>query len=71
MFFPGVQGGPHNHTIAGIAVALEKAKSQEFKNYAHQTVANAKALATELKWKGFRSVSGSTEKQFIFFFLHI
>lgn len=43
--FPGIQGGPHNEVIAGIAIALEKDKSAEFKRYANQVVINAKALA--------------------------
>ena len=43
--FPGLQGGPHNHTISGIAVALKMAASSEFKAYQHQIVANCRALA--------------------------
>ena len=43
--FPGLQGGPHNHTTAGIAVALHEAAQPSFRDYAHQIVANAKALA--------------------------
>src|SRR5690348_6499054 len=43
--FPGLQGGPHNHTTAGIAVALYEAAQPAFRDYAHQIVANAKALA--------------------------
>src|SRR5262249_18513539 len=39
--FPGLQGGPHNHTTAGIAVALQEAATDEFKQYAHQIIANA------------------------------
>ena len=46
--FPGLQGGPHNHTTAGIAVALHEAAQPEFRTYAHQIVANAKALAAAL-----------------------
>ena len=42
---PGLQGGPHNHTTAAIAVALHEAAQPEFRAYAHQMVANAKALA--------------------------
>ena len=43
--FPGLQGGPHNHTISGIAVALKMAATIEFKDYQHQIVANCRALA--------------------------
>ena len=43
--FPGLQGGPHNHTISGIAVALKMAQSSEFTAYQHQIVANCRALA--------------------------
>ena len=43
--FPGLQGGPHNHTIAGLAVALKMANTPEFKQYQKQVVANAQALS--------------------------
>ena len=59
--FPGLQGGPHNHTTAGIAVALEEAKSKEFKEYAKQVILNSKALANSLIEKGFNIVSGGTD----------
>ena len=42
---PPPQGGPHNHTISGLAVALKMAATEEFKSYQHQVVANAQALA--------------------------
>src|SRR4051812_39728623 len=51
--FPGLQGGPHNHTTAGVAVALREAATAEFKTYAHQIVSNAKALAAALVERGF------------------
>ncbi len=63
--FPGLQGGPHNHTTAAIAVALKEAGTPEFKQYAHQVVANAKALADELNAHGFRLVSGGTDNHLI------
>jgi glycine hydroxymethyltransferase len=59
--FPGLQGGPHNHTTAAIAVALHEASTEEFKRYAHQIVANAKALATALKALGIGLISGGTD----------
>ena len=59
--FPGLQGGPHNHTTAGIAVALEEAKSNDFKEYAKQVILNSKALANSLIEKGFNIVSGGTD----------
>ena len=63
--FPGLQGGPHDHTTAAIAVALKEAATPEFRRYAHQIVANAKALAQELMQRGFRLVSGGTDNHMI------
>lgn len=59
--FPGLQGGPHNHIIAGIAVALKEAMSEEFKQYAKQVILNADVLAIELSNLGFDIVSGGTD----------
>ncbi len=63
--FPGLQGGPHNHTTAGIAVALKEAATDDFKAYAHQIVANAKALGEALSERGFDLVSGGTDNHLI------
>src|SRR5215510_876155 len=63
--FPGLQGGPHNHTTAAIAVALREAATQEFQAYAQQIVTNAKALATALTDQGFDLVSGGTDNHLI------
>ena len=59
--FPGIQGGPLMHVIAGKAVALKEALSTEFKEYAAQIIKNAKALADTLAADGFRIVSGGTD----------
>ena len=59
--FPGLQGGPHNHITAGIAVALKEAQSKEFEEYSKQIVKNAKVLADTLIEKGFNIVSGGTD----------
>ncbi|HEX2368751.1 MAG TPA: serine hydroxymethyltransferase [Acidimicrobiia bacterium] len=63
--FPGLQGGPHNHTTAAIAVALQEASTAGFRDYAHQIVANAKALAEALMERGFDLVSGGTDNHLI------
>jgi glycine hydroxymethyltransferase len=63
--FPGLQGGPHNHTTAGIAVALREAATPEFKAYAHQIVANSKALAGALVERGFTLVTGGSDNHLI------
>lgn len=63
--FPSLQGGPQNHSIAGIGVALHEAMQPEFKNYAKQVVANARALADELIKLGFDVVSGGTDKHLV------
>jgi glycine hydroxymethyltransferase len=63
--FPGLQGGPHNHTTAAIAVALKEAATPEFKEYGRQIVRNAKALAAELTARGFNLVSGGTDNHLI------
>ncbi len=63
--FPGMQGGPHNQTTAGIAVALKEAATPAFAAYAQQIVRNAKAMADELLARGFRLVSGGTDNHLI------
>lgn len=59
--FPGIQGGPLMHVIAGKAVAFKEALSPEFKTYQEQVIKNAKALAAEMAACGFRVVSGGTD----------
>ncbi len=63
--FPCLQGGPHNHTTAAIAVALKEAATDEFKEYAHQIVRNAQALAAALAERGFELISGGTDNHLI------
>ena len=63
--FPGLQGGPHNATVAALAVALKEAASEDFKRYAHQIVKNAKALADALLARGYDLVSGGTDNHLI------
>jgi len=63
--FPGLQGGPLMHVIAGKAVAFKEAQSEEFKKYQEQVVKNAKAMAEELISLGFRLVSGGTDNHLI------
>ncbi|MDC7123914.1 MAG: serine hydroxymethyltransferase, partial [Spirochaetales bacterium] len=62
---PGQQGGPHMHTIAAIAVALEEADSQEFLIYAEQILKNSKRLSEKLMEKGFDLVTGGTDNHII------
>lgn len=63
--FPGLQGGPHNHTTAAIAVALKEAGTPEFASYARAVVANAKALGEGLAARGFDLVSGGTDNHLL------
>ncbi|CUS11885.1 unnamed protein product [Tuber aestivum] len=63
--FPGHQGGPHNHTITALAVALKQAKTQEFKEYQQQVLKNAKALANKLSALGYEIVSGGTDNHLV------
>lgn len=63
--FPGMQGGPHEHIIAGKAIAFGEALKPEFKEYAKQVRKNAVHLAEELKKRGFELVSGGTDTHLI------
>jgi glycine hydroxymethyltransferase len=63
--FPGLQGGPHNHTTAALAVALKEAGQPGFKEYAAQIVANARAMAEALIERGFDLVSGGTDNHLL------
>lgn len=59
--FPGLQGGPHNHTTAGIAVAAHEALQPSFVDYAREVVENAKTLAEALVRRGFAVTTGGTD----------
>jgi glycine hydroxymethyltransferase len=63
--FPGLQGGPHNHTTAAIAVALKEASGEDFRAYARQVVTNARTLGEELAARGFDLVSGGTDNHLL------
>jgi glycine hydroxymethyltransferase len=63
--FPGLQGGPHNHTTAGIAVAAKEAAQPEFKAYARAVVENARVLADALVSRGFELVTGGTDNHLL------
>jgi glycine hydroxymethyltransferase len=63
--FPGLQGGPHNNTTAGIAVALAEAATPEFSKYAQQVVLNAAALSSALQAHGFDLLTGGTDNHLI------
>jgi len=63
--FPGMQGGPHQNSIAGKAIAFKEALEPEFKNYALQIVKNAKALADSLMKEGIKLVTNGTDNHLI------
>lgn len=63
--FPGMQGGPHNNTTAGLAVALQEALQPEFTEYAQQVRQNATALANRLQHNGLKLVGGGTDTHLI------
>ena len=63
--FPGLQGGPHNHTTAAIAVAAKEASEPDFKRYAERIVENARVLAEALLSEGFSLVTGGTDNHLI------
>lgn len=62
---PGLQGGPHNHQTAAIAVALHEAAQPAFKEYGHQIVKNAKTLAAALSNKDYQLVTGGTDNHLL------
>jgi glycine hydroxymethyltransferase len=68
--FPGIQGGPLMHTIAAKAVCLKEAMEPEFREYARQIVANAKALAAGVARRGYRIVSGGTDNHLFLVDIH-
>ncbi|KAH8024278.1 hypothetical protein HPB51_022397 [Rhipicephalus microplus] len=63
--FPSLQGGPHNHAIASVAVALKQATTPEFREYQEQVLKNAKAMATALVERGHTIVSGGTDNHLL------
>ena len=63
--FPALQGGPHNHQIGALAVALKHASGPEFKAYQQQTKSNARALASALMSKGYKLVTDGTDNHLV------
>jgi glycine hydroxymethyltransferase len=68
--FPGLQGGPHNHTISALAVALKLAKTPEFKEYQQQVLKNCQTMAKRFVEKGYKLVSGGTDNHLLLVDLH-
>ncbi|KAF5740126.1 serine hydroxymethyltransferase 2 mitochondrial [Tripterygium wilfordii] len=63
--FPGLQGGPHNHTISGLAIALKQARTPDYKSYQEQVLSNCSKFAQCLLEKGYDLVSGGTENHLV------
>jgi len=63
--FPGLQGGPHNHAIGGVAVAMKHATTPEFKQYQINVVDNARSIASSLAGLGYRIVTGGTDNHIV------
>lgn len=63
--FPGHQGGPHNHTITALAVALKQAQTEDFKAYQAQVIKNAKAIGEDLMKRGYTLVTNGTDNHMI------
>jgi glycine hydroxymethyltransferase len=63
--FPGLQGGPHNHTIGALSVALKQANTPEFVEYQKQVLKNCARLSTELQRMGYDIVSGGTDNHLV------
>ncbi len=63
--FPSLQGGPHNHQIAGVAVALKEANTPEFREYAQNVISNAQALSDGLVLRGHKIATGGTENHLL------
>ena len=63
--FPGLQGGPHNHTIAALATALKQASTPEYKKYQAQVLKNSKKFADTLIQKGYKLVGGGTDTHLV------
>ncbi|KAI8004705.1 hypothetical protein LOK49_LG08G00897 [Camellia lanceoleosa] len=63
--FPGLQGGPHNHTISGLAVALKQAMTPEYKAYQEQVLSNCSKFAESLLERGYELVSGGTDNHLV------
>jgi len=63
--FPGLQGGPHNHTITALATALKQASSPDFQTYQKQVLSNCQAFASALNKRGYELVSGGTDNHLL------
>ena len=63
--FPGLQGGPHNHTTAAMAVAFKEADNEDFKDYARQVVENGRTLAESMMANGFNLITGGTDNHLL------
>jgi glycine hydroxymethyltransferase len=63
--FPGLQGGPHNHTISALATALKQANTPEYKEYQRQVLKNCKKFAEALTTKGYSLVGGGTDNHLV------